>query len=965
MPNYFADNSPFLRFPDENQDGSGLRRAQKGAIFAIGSHFGLSNENALVSMPTGTGKTGVLMMAPYLMRANRILVITPSRMVRDQIAEEFGSLSLLKRLGVLPVDLDCPIVKAVESKILNDESWDTLRDSHVVVTTPMGSSPALENVPNPPEDLFDLLLVDEAHHSPAKTWKALMQAFPSARHILFTATPFRRDRKQLPGVFVYEFPLREAIADGVFCPISFHACKLEVGISSDLTIAKKTEEIYRDDRQAGFNHRVMIRTDSRERAKELKLLYEANTQLQVAIINGTHSLGHVRRTVNKLKNGELDAVICVDMFGEGVDMPQLKIAAIHSPHRSLAVTLQFIGRFARTGGENLGTAKFIAVPEEIEAETKILYQQGAVWENLVTDLSDSRVSTERELRQQIKTFSIEGDCSDESELSLSIIRPFYHSKVFSVSTDVDLNCELKLGSDSEIVQRFFSEELRCVVFVCKTKKKPRWIELSSIQDVKYHLFIVYHDVKSKLLFINSSIKAEDFYSLIADQIVGDEVYFGLSTSKINRALRALGNPSFFSVGLKNRQIGKQLESYRIIAGSKADGAVSDTDAQLFDRGHLFGSGDTDEGKVTLGLSTLSKVWSNRAGFIPEYVAWCRAIGEECSNPNSFATGSRIDRLGIGEDISEIPARIIAASWHETAYKLLPTVTTDGPNGVTIDLLSLDFSVLSSNATEAKLSLQGLDEEILITYRISGHPYFVIESERDIIVRYKNESGSLQDYMKASGLHLYTADFSRIYENQLFRFNQIVQQIPAEAFVSQDWNALNVDICREFGNTANGVSIHAGIENLLNKSNAVVVIYDHRPGELADFVALHQNGSTVKCDIFHCKSSSGKKAASRVGDVYDVAGQVTKSVAFARMPETIKIELTRRLATGSKLIKGTLGEMEQLLNEAKNCPFEYQIFLVQPGISAKQITDQVSRCLASAYDYVLATTGNPPVFWVSE
>jgi putative DNA primase/helicase len=61
------------------------------------------------------------------------------------------------------------------------------------------------------------------------------------------------------------------------------------------------------------------------------------------------SLGHVKRIVAKLRNDELHGIVCVNMFGEGFNLPNLKIAAVHSPHKSLAVTLQFIGRFARAG----------------------------------------------------------------------------------------------------------------------------------------------------------------------------------------------------------------------------------------------------------------------------------------------------------------------------------------------------------------------------------------------------------------------------------------------------------------------------------------------------------------------------------------------------------------------------------------------------------------------------------------
>ena len=78
------------------------------------------------------------------------------------------------------------------------------------------------------------------------------------------------------------------------------------------------------------------------------------------------------------------------MMSEGFDFPQLKIAAIHVPHKSLETTLQFIGRFARTNAERIGDAKFVAVPEEIKTETQRLYRENAVWEELIVDLAERR-----------------------------------------------------------------------------------------------------------------------------------------------------------------------------------------------------------------------------------------------------------------------------------------------------------------------------------------------------------------------------------------------------------------------------------------------------------------------------------------------------------------------------------------------------------------------------------------------
>ena len=99
---YFASHYSDLRFPVERGDdipAPGFREAQRGALFAIASHFTSRTDPAIVTMPTGAGKTAVLQASAFLLRASRVLVLTPSRLVREQIAEDFGELRVLKRLN--------------------------------------------------------------------------------------------------------------------------------------------------------------------------------------------------------------------------------------------------------------------------------------------------------------------------------------------------------------------------------------------------------------------------------------------------------------------------------------------------------------------------------------------------------------------------------------------------------------------------------------------------------------------------------------------------------------------------------------------------------------------------------------------------------------------------------------------------------------------------------------------------
>lgn len=71
---YFSDLYENLRFPIAEEKELGLRNAQIGAIHAIASYSTLnSKDSAVIVMPTGSGKTTVVMMAPYILKKNKSL----------------------------------------------------------------------------------------------------------------------------------------------------------------------------------------------------------------------------------------------------------------------------------------------------------------------------------------------------------------------------------------------------------------------------------------------------------------------------------------------------------------------------------------------------------------------------------------------------------------------------------------------------------------------------------------------------------------------------------------------------------------------------------------------------------------------------------------------------------------------------------------------------------------------------
>src|ERR1700733_11558093 len=219
MPEFFEDHSNALALQPLSTPNSGFRPGQLGALHSVVSHFSVYDEPAIVSLPTGYGKTAVIMALPFVLGAKRLLVVEPTDVLRRQTAGHFGALSTLRKLHVLTEGTPSPVVKGQKGRPTTDAEWRGLEEYDVVVSTPASTSPV--NEPQSSGNLFDLVIFDEAHHAPADTWKAYLEHYPHARFVFLTATPFRRDKRAIPGRLAYTYPVSRASREQAFGKVSF------------------------------------------------------------------------------------------------------------------------------------------------------------------------------------------------------------------------------------------------------------------------------------------------------------------------------------------------------------------------------------------------------------------------------------------------------------------------------------------------------------------------------------------------------------------------------------------------------------------------------------------------------------------------------------------------------------------------------------------------------------------------
>ena len=243
MSSYFSNNYKNLQLKEESTNAKGFRKAQLGAIHATSAHFYQnSQETAIISMPTGTGKTAVFQSICYMLKAKKVMIVVPSSLLRSQIYNDFKELNTLKKdIECIPKASENPKVKKITEVINNSEKWKEYSKVDVVITTP--NCIGTEGLPNP--EFFDLVILDEGHRSEAKTFaRILKNTSKSTKKILITATPFRRDKKLLKGKIIFHYTMKQALLDNTIVPVDFVDCsKISKFKKSDEMIAREVESL--------------------------------------------------------------------------------------------------------------------------------------------------------------------------------------------------------------------------------------------------------------------------------------------------------------------------------------------------------------------------------------------------------------------------------------------------------------------------------------------------------------------------------------------------------------------------------------------------------------------------------------------------------------------------------------------------------------------------------------------------
>jgi len=278
---------------------------------------------------------------------------------------------------------------------------------------------------------------------------------------------------------------------------------------------------------------------------------------------------------------------------------------------------------------------------------------------------------------------------------------------------------------------------------------------------------------------------------------------------------------------------------------------------------------------------------------------------------------------------------------------------------------MDFAATSEGEWAVKVEHAALAQPASISFKIdSGRPTFqwVGMEPRIQVIRDEKEI-SLMDYLSHYPLAFYLEDFSHLEGTTVF-YNRNAKEIKIDANCLQklDWQGAGVNIQAEFPNGTMDYANPKTVQELLGKelvqSNEKIVFYDHGSGEMADFLTLDEgHDNTLLIKLYHCKGAGGATAGDRVGDAYEVCGQVVKCLVWLKTKHTLRARMMAREAAGnSRLLKGARTELLRLLSDEGPKKLTFEIYVIQPGISIGNISDKIGHILGAAADYVRRACG---------
>ena len=330
------------------------------------------HRSVMAQMPTGTGKT-------YLLTA---------------VIDSFVSNNPKEKVWIVAHRRE--LVSQIDETVRKFHSYSASNTSTLLSSVKAMSIQWLMRHYDEIEEVPGMIVIDEAHHALAKTYKEMWERFPKAKFLGLTATPCRLNGKGFTDLFdvlVQSWSVPEFISKGRLATYDFVSIKSD-GVTQrlidslqkrgadgdyqnkemDMLLNKKPsiERLYQSLEEFGKDRKGIVYAINISHAQKITKLYQEHGVKAIAIDSKTPATER-QQDIEAFKKGDIQVLVNVDIFSEGFDCPDVEFVQLARPTLSLAKYLQMVGRGLRVAKgkkncviiDNVGLYRVFGLPSQV------------------------------------------------------------------------------------------------------------------------------------------------------------------------------------------------------------------------------------------------------------------------------------------------------------------------------------------------------------------------------------------------------------------------------------------------------------------------------------------------------------------------------------------------------------------------------------------------------------------------
>ena len=330
------------------------------------------HRSVMAQMPTGTGKT-------YLLTA---------------VIDSFVSNNPMEKVWIVAHRRE--LVSQIDETVRKFHSYSASNTSSLLSSVKAMSIQWLMRHYDEIEEEPGMIVIDEAHHALAKTYKEMWERFPNAKFLGLTATPCRLNGKGFTDLFdvlVQSWSVPEFISKGRLATYDFVSIKSD-GVTQrlidslqkrgadgdyqnkemDMLLNKKPsiERLYQSLEEFGKDRKGIVYAINISHAQKITRLYQEHGVKAIAIDSKTPATER-QQDIEAFKKGDIQVLVNVDIFSEGFDCPDVEFVQLARPTLSLAKYLQMVGRGLRVAKgkkncviiDNVGLYRVFGLPSQV------------------------------------------------------------------------------------------------------------------------------------------------------------------------------------------------------------------------------------------------------------------------------------------------------------------------------------------------------------------------------------------------------------------------------------------------------------------------------------------------------------------------------------------------------------------------------------------------------------------------